>query len=81
MIFEKKKIFIFENFFGTQKIGDGWGDGPPPRGGGRVWSCVPNPNGISLSLYEMAGSDAGYRLGYKKASKYKDQIRNGKYGV
>ena len=40
-----------------------------------------NQNGISVSLYEMAGSDAGYRLGYKKASKYKNEIRNGKYGV
>ena len=40
-----------------------------------------NQNGISVSLYEMAGWDAGYHLGYKKASKYENEIRNGKYGT
>ena len=27
----------------------------------------------------MGGSDAKYRLGYKKASKYENKIGNGKY--
>ena len=37
-----------------------------------------NQNGIIR--IEMGGSDAGYRLGYKKALKYENKIRNGKYG-
>jgi len=28
----------------------------------------------------MGGSNAGYRLGYKKASKYDNKVKNGKYG-